>query len=619
MKKLFGSNLLPACLPLFLCLAGAVPFPAQLFAQAQKSGISRSMEQAIRLYHEDENTEAMDRFMDILVKGSPSEKALANEYITKITLRMNTGVHSVKDSETEIGPMTTIKAAPRPGAELKSAEEGSGDAEEDQDDAAVDRQRKAIGEKITAKIAQMRRDLLLELGRSDAVKVYMGDSMPRAITLDTNFFFSGETSFRPGADRLLATVSGLIFTLGRANCLILPEGAAGGDVKIKNIRRALAINSYLEARGVSKSKLQVNLTGTEVQFPKELTNISGMIILFDYDKEPRLNDLEDVQTKGPKVSLGVYPTAIAVQNNEGAVVEFSAFESPIGQPTWTFQVFQIQKDGSRLQLQEISGHGAQYNQSYWNGRNKFFGAPYPSGKYMFTVTAKDVEGRETSLSRLLSIRLTPEEEKAAAARPAPAVEKEADAVTSAGVKTRQVKKAAASAKTGKALKGKAAALKKARDAAALKKAKKAAGAAGKAKKPKAPPAETESETGDEPAREAKPAAEKAAAPDAQGELSGRVSYKIYFKENTATITANSEKKLAQVAETLGYYPMANIALTGYAYSGEANAETIAENRVNYVATRLTEKYKIDHARMDIKSHVSETPKSTVEIQMTGNE
>jgi hypothetical protein len=41
-----------------------------------------------------------------------------------------------------------------------------------------------------------------------------------------------------------------------------------------------------------------------------------------------------------------------------------------------------------------------------------------------------------------------------------------------------------------------------------------------------------------------------------------------------------------VAQTLGYYPLANIALTGYASTGEANAET---------------------------------PKSTVEIQMTGNE
>ncbi len=619
MKKLLGPKVLPACLPLLFALAAAFACPAQVCAQAQKSGISRSMEQAIRLYHEGENTEAMDRFMDILVKGSPAEKALANEYITKITLRMNTGVHTAKDSETEIGTMNTIKAADRPGAaDLKSSQPVGDDAVDDQDEADSDRQKKAIGEKITAKIAQMRRDLLLELGRSDAVKVYMGESMPRAITLDTNYFFSGETSFRPGADKLLAAISGLIFTVGRTNCLILPEGAAGGDVKIKNIRRALAINSYLEARGVSKSKLDVNLTGTEVQFPKELTNISGMIILFDYDKEPKLNDLEDVQTKGPKVSLGVYPTAISVFNNEGAVVEFSAFESPIGQPTWTFQVFQIQKDGSRLQLQEISGHGAQYNQSYWNGRNKFFGAPYPSGKYMFTVTAKDVEGRETSLSRLLSVRPSPQEEKAAEARPAPKKEADTDDVSGSGVKTRLVKKAAAGAKAGKALGPKAAAAARKAKAAALKKGKKAQGAAVKAKKAKAAAAaeaEATAEAGGEPAA----ATAKAPAADAQGELSGRVSYKIYFKENTATITANSEKKLAQVAETLGYYPMANIALTGYAYSGEANAETIAENRVNYVATRLTEKYKIDHTRMDIKSHVSETPKSTVEIQMTGNE
>ena len=31
------------------------------------------MEQAIRLYHEGQDTEAMDRFMQILVKGTPSE------------------------------------------------------------------------------------------------------------------------------------------------------------------------------------------------------------------------------------------------------------------------------------------------------------------------------------------------------------------------------------------------------------------------------------------------------------------------------------------------------------------------------------------------------------------
>jgi hypothetical protein len=70
---------------------------------------------------------------------------------------------------------------------------------------------------------------------------------------------------------------------------------------------------------------------------------------------------------------------------------------------------------------------------------------------------------------------------------------------------------------------------------------------------------------------------------------------------------------------MGYYPMANIQLTGYAYSGEPNADAVAENRVNLVASRLTEKYKIDRSRMDLQSKVTEATKSVVEIKMTGNE
>ena len=46
---------------------------------------SREMQQAITLYREGKNSDAMDRFMEILVNGTPEEKALANEYISKIT------------------------------------------------------------------------------------------------------------------------------------------------------------------------------------------------------------------------------------------------------------------------------------------------------------------------------------------------------------------------------------------------------------------------------------------------------------------------------------------------------------------------------------------------------
>ena len=66
----------------------------RLNSQSRKSynGLSRNMEQAIRLYHNGQDNDAMDRFMDILIKGTPSEKSLANEYISRITLRMNSGV-----------------------------------------------------------------------------------------------------------------------------------------------------------------------------------------------------------------------------------------------------------------------------------------------------------------------------------------------------------------------------------------------------------------------------------------------------------------------------------------------------------------------------------------------
>ncbi|MCM2267442.1 MAG: OmpA family protein [Elusimicrobiales bacterium] len=584
--------------------------PAALFApaaysqQAAKSGISRSMEQAIRLYHEGEDTEAMDRFMDIMVKGTPSEKALANEYITKITLRMNTGVNTIKDRGNEPSALSEVSTS-----KVKQASRGpaapdfAADYDEEGDSrAAADAQRERVSQKVASKIALMRRDLMLELGRGDAVRIYMGEALPKAITLDPNFFFSGETNFRPGSDKTLSALAALIFTLGKANCLLLPEGTADGDVKIKSIRRAIALNSYLESRGISRSRLEVNLTGADVRFPRELTNISGMVIIFDYDKAPRLKESEDPQTKGPRVSLGVYPTALSIQNDEGAIVEFSAFESPVSQPSWKFQVFQIQKDGTRLQLQDISGSGPQYNQSFWNGRKNFFGAPYASGKYMFTVTASDVEGRQTSLSRLLLVRPTAEEERAALlAKPSRQEGAQKETVTPSGVKARAINPKASGLKSGKVLKGKAGA----------RKAKVPAKPARKKAAAQPPAAEGDAADAGE---EAKPAAG-----GEKPEVSNQVSYKIYFKENTSSLTANSEKRLAQVAETLSYYPMANISLTGYAYSGEANADTMAESRANYVATRLAEKYKIDRARMEVNSTVSEVPKSIVEIKLTGKE
>ncbi|MCX5786329.1 MAG: hypothetical protein NTX59_11640 [Elusimicrobia bacterium] len=617
----------------FLTLAGFFIFAAGSPSRAQQApakagGISRSMEQAIRLYHEGQDNEAMDRFIEILTKGTPSEKSLANEYITKITLRMNTGVGTLKDRGPDTGGLSDVEEVKQTQVkkQFRSGESAGADenAETDDADARV-AQKERVSEKISAKIAEMRRSALLELGRYDSVKIYMGDDLPKAITINPSALFANETVFKPNTAPVLSNLAGLIFTLGKANCLILPEGSAQNDVKIKSIRQALALNSYLVSRGLSPARIDVNLTGADVKFPKELTNISGLIILFSYGNAQRLMDTEEMSSRGPKVSLGIFPTSIATRNNEGAIVEFSVFAPPAGTPSWKFQIYQVQKDNSLLPLQEISGAGAQYNQSFWNARKNFFGAAYPSGKYLFSMTAADVEGRENNVRRLLVVKPAPGEEAALQAAPvnkkAPGAlaapkTKAGKALKKSSLKTGKalLKNKPSAHKTGAALKASKAGKKSKTAAAALKKKS----AAAKAAKPST---ETETLSSDGTSSDGASSASTEAAGngDTQAPGSGQVSYKIYFKENSATVTANSEKKLSQVAETLNYYPMSKIKLTGYAYSGEPNADTMAENRVNYVVSRLTEKYKIDKERLDSQTKISDTPKTLVEIKLVGKE
>lgn len=398
---------------LSLVLVGTGIFPA--FAQENSSsrGLSRTMEQAIRLYRAGENTEAMDRFMEILVKGSPSEKALANEYISKITMGMNTGVAGIEDDETDAG----LAAVRSQAQNRKNAARGLSGANayayaperiSEENTAA---RKEVISKRVNKKMEEMRQEVLLKLSNLSSVKLYTKNGRLTALSMNSNFFFSGDTAFKRGTEEALSLIAGLIFTMGKVSCLILPEGSVGGDIRIKNIRRAIALNSYLENRGVSKAKVDVDLVGNDISIPKELGNIGGLIILFDYTKEPRLKPVDDMKVKGPRLSLGVYPTAIAPHKNEGAVVEFSVMELPAGIPSWSFQIYQAQGDGSRLQLQEIHGTGAQYNQSYWNGRRNFFGIPYPAGRYIFALTAKDLEGNENTVSRYIQIQPSPNEER----------------------------------------------------------------------------------------------------------------------------------------------------------------------------------------------------------------
>ncbi|HOW90155.1 MAG TPA: hypothetical protein PL037_07715, partial [Elusimicrobiales bacterium] len=97
-----------------------------------------------------------------------------------------------------------------------------------------------------------------------------------------------------------------------------------------------------------------------------------------------------------------------------------------------------------------------------------------------------------------------------------------------------------------------------------------------------------------------------------------LTYKIGFEEGTATVTEDGEKRLGKIAETLSYYPMAQIKLIGYAHSGEGDPQTLARRRVDLVSARLSDKYNIGSDRMESSVQVTGDRKNMVEIKMRGN-
>lgn len=590
MKKVFTRKRIFA----YLTSIGLIFF-CYVFIDSQTrsggTGMSRSMEQAIRLYHEGQDNEAMDRFMDILVKGTPSEKAIANEYISKITMRMSTGVQKTDEAIHEI---TEEKLE---GKKEEIIVKPVRISEKDKEIDAVTK-KKLISEKISSKILEMRRELLIEMDKISGIKIFMGEEFPRAISLDSNYFFAKGTVFRPNVSKALSTISGLIFTLGKANCLILPEGAFEDEVaKLMNIRRAVVLNTYFINRGISPSRMNVSLTGSDVKLPKELRNLSGIIILFDYNKSPVLKQVEDLHYKGPKISMGIYPTSISTIENSGAIIEFSIFETPMGQPTWKYQILQMQPDNTVLLLDEISGSEAVYHQSYWNGRKNFFGEAYAPGKYLFSLIASDINGKESVIRRLLVIRGEPGKEKALSRGGVQSKEKiQIRGVPSKPESSTIIKKGSQTSYRDK-------------------KTKKKLPSSRKGKKP----VDTKKDKGITEQREMTDWTEQQETLEPVN-LSSQVNYKIYFnKEDTTSITPNSQKKMAQVAETMKLYPMAKLKLISYANSNEPDSHTLAEDRVNMVANLFVNRYRVSEDRIQVQTKSTEKPINFVEIRMIGKE
>src|SRR6187455_1811044 len=51
--------------------------------------MSREMKLGIKFFDKGDDMQAMDRFMEVLTRGDPAERSMANEYINLISRRMN--------------------------------------------------------------------------------------------------------------------------------------------------------------------------------------------------------------------------------------------------------------------------------------------------------------------------------------------------------------------------------------------------------------------------------------------------------------------------------------------------------------------------------------------------
>ncbi|MDD4004393.1 MAG: hypothetical protein PHW69_04225 [Elusimicrobiaceae bacterium] len=590
-------------------------------SRSGKPSMSRDMTQAVRLYRENRYNDAMDKFLDILVTGNPSEKAIANDYINRINQRFGSmddgsAEQTSQDDESTMYPGVPSKNLPdgasgetkyyRPSASMPK------NIESDRLVGNVTKERRVImAQRIERKISEIRRMALLRLNKVQGVQVYMNGEQPEAVSLDPDVVFTKDMNFRPEADNILDDLATVMYTLGKATFLILPEGIYAADTKIVDMRRAMAVNSYFSRKGISTARLSVNLNITSHELPAKFKNIPGLGILFYYDKP--INTVITAQSDSdnpPLITLGVSEDSFDPVKNEGTIVEFAVEETGARISFWKFQLLYYDEKRRLHVVQDATGEESAYHQVFWNGREDFFGEPYPPGKYIAVVAAADIVGRERIVRRPVTILGGP------VATPAVALQK----ALSGGGTGGGGRRAARSLDREKPQRRKIGATASAEPEAAVNEE----------------PSETETAAesdssgnatadGAEPASAAKTAAsgedgdigneDMPDTDEAEGEDDSQVKYTIAFRPGSSELSSNGGATVRQVSESMTAYPMSQIILTGTAGDKEPDAQNMAHARAQKVAEMLTSKYGVDLGKVTIKTRVSAESRAIVEVRM----
>jgi outer membrane protein OmpA-like peptidoglycan-associated protein len=110
------------------------------------------------------------------------------------------------------------------------------------------------------------------------------------------------------------------------------------------------------------------------------------------------------------------------------------------------------------------------------------------------------------------------------------------------------------------------------------------------------------------------AAKPAAGGDGSGETrAGAVNYQVLFDNNTANISKDGESILGRVSDTMHYYPLDNINLVGYSYTGESDPEKLAVRRAQMVSQLLVERHGMARERIQVDTKTVDYQTAKVEI------
>ena len=616
----------------FSLIVSTAPIPG-MSEDGEGAGYSRQMRMAIDLYESGQDLEAMDRFMEILVKGDPAERPRANEYLNLVTQRMALGT---KMTPKEPPRAVVIERAqppqsprergspsePEPSTSRTAADEDRERPVERGEERMSRSDREVMKREIEGKVLARQRAVTEQLRKYQDLQIRMASTrLPRAIGIPPSLIYESGIEFKKDAAKLLDLLAGLVYSLGATQVVLLPERALLGDSKIIDMRRTMGISSHLMKAGITPARVRVNLLTSQVDVPQDLHGFQGILVVFVYNQPLSLNTESTIGAEsGPPMSLGVSPTSVDPEKGEGSVIEFSVIEPPSGLMSWRFQLLGpgAGSGDDMVVIQEVKGSAPVFHQIYWNGRRQYFGPPLPAGRYECVLSATDMRNRTHKEHEWISI-LGPapqpvEQEAPAVKAPAPPPSElpgaEGDAAQKAPKPARAWGKGKVKGKTMTARRGKGRG-----------KAKVASNPLSSEPSSEAKEAGTESgepaagAEGSGPGSGDQPAAATPAKEEGQGSSSrsGAVNYQVTFVRNTANITPDGENILGRVADTMRYYPLDNINLVGYAFSGEVGAEKLAQQRTELVEKVLVEQHSLKRDRIKSSSKVVGREVSKVEI------